>query len=139
MCTPLFAAVLLRNRIGPVTWAAVALAMAGLGGAHPAAGSRVGYGEALTLVAALIYALHIVGLGAWIDARGGDGHVDRAAGGDHAVVCVIGAAPDGIELPSDGRDWLSRGLHGGVRRGAGDGRRRPGRRRTCPPTRARSS
>ena len=32
-------------------------------------GFSVGYGEALTLVAAVLYALHIVGLGAWSTAR----------------------------------------------------------------------
>ena len=72
VATPLFAAVLLRTRIGAMTWVAVLLAMAGLGVltlGDVSSGLGLGYGEALTLVAALIYALHIVGLGAWSDSR----------------------------------------------------------------------
>ena len=64
VATPLFAALLLRTRITPLTWAAVALAAVGLG-ILTLDGFAVGYGEAITLVAALLYALHIVGLGAW--------------------------------------------------------------------------
>ena len=64
VATPVFAALILRTRIGGITWAAVALAMAGLG-VLTLGGLSVGYGEALIFVAAMIYALHIVGLGAW--------------------------------------------------------------------------
>ena len=67
VATPLFAALLLRTRIGAMTWLAVLLAVTGLGVltlGDVSTGLGLGYGEALTLVAALIYALHIVGLGA---------------------------------------------------------------------------
>jgi hypothetical protein len=64
VATPLFAAVLLRNRITRLTWAAVLLAFAGLA-VLTLDGFSIGYGEALTFVAAMLYALHIVGLGAW--------------------------------------------------------------------------
>ena len=47
-----------------MTWGAVALATAGLA-VLTLGGFSVGYGEALTLVAAVLYAVHIVGLGAW--------------------------------------------------------------------------
>src|SRR3712207_1884264 len=60
--TPLFAALLLRSHIPGWTWAAVALATAGLG-VLTLDGFSIGYGEALTFVAATLYALHIVGLG----------------------------------------------------------------------------
>jgi len=40
------------------------VAMAGLG-ILTLNGLSIGYGEALILVAAMLYALHIVGLGAW--------------------------------------------------------------------------
>ena len=53
-----------------MTWVAVLLAVAGLGVltlGDVSSGLGLGYGEALTLVSALIYALHIVGLGAWSD------------------------------------------------------------------------
>ena len=78
VATPLFAAVLLRTRITPVTWGAVLLATAGLA-VLTLDGLSVGYGEALTFVAAMLYALHIVGLGAWSTPAEAMGHVDRAA------------------------------------------------------------
>ena len=105
VATPLFAAALLGTRITAVTWGAVLLAMAGLG-VLTLTGLAVGYGEALTFVAALLYALHIVGLGAWSDAR-------EAAGMaivqlmTITVVCAVITLPNGIVLPSTGRDWLS--------------------------------
>src|SRR3954470_840492 len=68
VATPVFAALILRNRIGRLTWAAVVLAMAGLG-VLTLSGLSIGYGEALIFVAAMLYALHIVGLGAWSSAR----------------------------------------------------------------------
>ena len=64
VATPIFAALLLRTRITLVTWGAVLLALVGLA-VLTLDGVSVGYGEALTFVAAMIYALHIVGLGAW--------------------------------------------------------------------------
>ncbi len=105
VCTPLFAALLLRQRIGPATWAAVALAMAGLA-VLTLSGFSVGYGEALTFVSALLYALHIVGLGAWSNAREAMGMtiIQLAV---ITVVCFVATAPDGIVLPSEPRDWLS--------------------------------
>ena len=105
VCTPLFAAVLLRSRISAATWGAVALAMVGLG-VLTLSGFSVGYGEAITFVSALLYALHIVGLGAWSDARQAMGMtiVQLIV---ITVVCLVVTAPDGVELPSTSRDWLS--------------------------------
>ena len=103
--TPLLAAVLLHSRITPMTWLAVGLATAGLG-VLTLQGFSVGYGEALTLVAAVLYALHIVGLGAW--SRPGE-----AIGMTIVqimvitVICFVATIPDGIVLPGTGRDWLS--------------------------------
>jgi drug/metabolite transporter (DMT)-like permease len=105
VATPLFAALLLRTRITPMTWAAVALAAAGLG-VLTLDGFSLGYGEAITLVAAMLYALHIVGLGAWANAR-------EALGMSIvqiiviAVVCLVATAPDGVVLPATTGDWLS--------------------------------
>lgn len=105
VATPLFAAVLLRTRINGLTWAAVALATAGLG-VLTLDGFSVGYGEAITLVAAMLYALHIVGLGAW-------SRPDEAMGMSIvqiiviAAICLVASAPDGIVLPGTVRDWLS--------------------------------
>jgi drug/metabolite transporter (DMT)-like permease len=105
VCTPLFAAVLLRSRITAVTWGAVALAMVGLA-VLSLNGLSVGYGEAITFVSALLYALHIVGLGAWSDARQAMGMtiVQLAV---ITAVAFVATAPDGIVLPSSPGDWAS--------------------------------
>jgi drug/metabolite transporter (DMT)-like permease len=103
--TPVLAAGLLRTRITAATWGAVLLATAGLG-VLTLDGLSIGYGEALTLVSALLYALHIVGLGAWSNAREAMGMtiIQLAV---ITVVCFVATAPDGIVLPSEPRDWLS--------------------------------
>jgi len=105
VATPLFAALLLHTRITGLTWAAVALATAGLG-ILTLDGFAVGYGEAITLVAAMLYALHIVGLGAWSTPS-------EALGMSIlqiiviAAVCLVATAPDGVVLPATVGDWLS--------------------------------
>ncbi len=111
VCTPLFAAVLLRSRIGGLTWVAVLLAVSGLGVltlGDVSSGLGLGYGEALTLVSAMIYALHIVGLGAWSNARDALG-MSIVQCGVIAVICTGAAAPGGIVLPTTTADWLSVG------------------------------
>lgn len=103
--TPLLAAVVLRTRINAMTWLAVALATAGLG-VLTLDGFSVGYGEAITLLSAVLYALHIVGLGAW-------SKPSEALGMAIlqilviAVICFVATVPNGIVLPQGGRDWLS--------------------------------
>lgn len=108
VCTPLFAATLLRTRIGGWTWAAVLLALAGLAVltlGDVSGGLTLGYGEALTLVAAMVYALHIVGLGAWSDAADAVGMtvVQCAV---IAVVSTVAAVPGGFTLPDRTGDWV---------------------------------
>jgi drug/metabolite transporter (DMT)-like permease len=105
VATPVFAALILRSRIGPLTWAAVGVAMAGLG-VLTLSGFSVGYGEALIFVAAMIYALHIVGLGAWSDPQQtlGIAIVQLIV---IAVICLVCTAPNGLVLPSRPSDWVS--------------------------------
>jgi drug/metabolite transporter (DMT)-like permease len=105
VATPLFAALILRSRIGLLTWVAVVLAMAGLG-VLTLSGFSIGYGEALIFVAAMIYALHIVGLGAWSDARQtlGMAIVQLIV---ITVICTVCTAPNGIVLPDRTGDWVS--------------------------------
>jgi drug/metabolite transporter (DMT)-like permease len=105
VCTPLFAAVLLRTRIGPMTWVAVGIAVTGLG-ILTLSGFSVGYGEALTLVAAMVYALHIVGLGAWSSPADAIG-MSILQCCVIAVVCTVAALPGGIVLPQRASDWVS--------------------------------
>ncbi|MFT4008880.1 MAG: DMT family transporter [Nocardioidaceae bacterium] len=103
--TPVFAALILKHRIGAVTWGAVALAVVGLG-VLTLSGFSIGYGEALVLVSAALYALHIVGLGAWSTP-------DNALGisilqlATITVVCLFAALPHGVTLPSTTGDWSS--------------------------------
>ena len=105
VCTPLFAAPLLKQRIDGVTWFAVALAVVGLG-VLSLSGLSIGYGETLTLVAAMLYALHIVGLGAW--SRPGDAIgmtiIQLAV---ITVISFVATVPDGIVLPDRAGDWAA--------------------------------
>ena len=101
--TPLLAAALLRTRIGALTWAAVALATAGLA-VLSLRGLAVGYGEALTLVAAALYALHIVGLGAWSTPRDALG-IATIQLLVISAVAFLGTGHDGVVLPDLASDW----------------------------------
>jgi drug/metabolite transporter (DMT)-like permease len=105
VATPVFAALILHTRIGALTWAAVAVAMAGLA-VLTLSGFSIGYGEALIFVAAMIYALHIVGLGAWsqpADALG----MSIVQLIVITVICFVCTAPNGITLPATPGDWAS--------------------------------
>lgn len=103
--TPLFAAALFRERIAGSTWLAVGLATTGLA-VLSLRGLSVGYGEALTLAAAGLYALHIIGLGRFSQPHTATGLATVQAA-VIAVVCGIGAVPDGVTLPADGGQWAS--------------------------------
>ena len=105
VCTPLLAAAILGTRIPPVTWAAVLVATVGLG-VLTLEGFSVGYGELITFVSAVLYALHIVGLGAWstpTDALG----MTILQVIVIAVLCSAATVPDGIVLPQGRADWTS--------------------------------
>jgi drug/metabolite transporter (DMT)-like permease len=105
VATPVFAALILRSRVGVLTWVAVLVAMAGLG-VLTLSGFSIGYGEGLIFVAALLYALHIVGLGAWSDARQtlGMAIVQLIV---ISVICLVCTAPNGLVLPHRTGDWVS--------------------------------
>ncbi len=108
VATPLFAAAILRTRITGATWAAVLLATAGLG-VLTLDGLSIGYGEAITLVGALLYAAHIVGLGAWstpADALGMSILQVLVIAVICMVAALVGGAP-GVVLPDRGADWAS--------------------------------
>ena len=105
VATPLLAALLLRTRISGLTWVAVVIATAGLG-VLTLDGFSIGYGEAITLVAAILYALHIVGLGAWSTPHEALG-MSMVQLIVIAVICLVATAPDGVVLPDNARDWAS--------------------------------
>jgi drug/metabolite transporter (DMT)-like permease len=103
--TPLLAAVILRHRIGRWAWVAVFFATIGLG-VLSLRGFSMGTGELLTLAAAGLYALHIIGLGAWSTPTNAFG-LSSLQMIVITCVCAIGAIPGGFSVPSTGGDWVS--------------------------------
>jgi len=103
--TPILATVLLRHRMAGIVWLAVLLATGGLA-LLSLNGLSVNSGVWLTLASALLYGLHIVGLGQWSrsDEAFGMSAVQMVA---IAVVCLLATAPHGPVLPPDRSAWLA--------------------------------
>ena len=110
VATPLLTALILKRRIPRLTWLAAGLATVGLGvlALH---GFAIGYGELLTLIAAVIYAGHIVALG-----RFSTSETALSLSLVQLIMITLvsavaafwptgGSAP-GIQLPSSVHDWL---------------------------------
>ncbi len=103
--TPLLGTVLLRQRLPPVTWIAVLLAVGGLAllALH---GFGIGYGVWLTLASAALYGLHIVGLGAW--SRPGSAFaLSTVQMLVIAATCLLATLPSGPSLPPDTSAWAA--------------------------------
>jgi len=101
--TPLAAWAIGRERVGGTAWAGVALATLGLA-ALSLDGAAVGYGEAVTLVAAAAFAVHIVLLGRWSVAE----HAYGLAVLQLLTVAVMtgsAALPGGVTLPTTPELW----------------------------------
>ncbi|MEU4601741.1 DMT family transporter [Kribbella sp. NPDC023972] len=103
--TPLLAAVILRHKIGRWAWVAVLLATVGLG-VLSLRGLSLGTGELLTLASAGLYALHIIGLGAWSTPSNAFG-LSALQMIVITCVCGIGALPGGFAVPGTTGDWVS--------------------------------
>jgi drug/metabolite transporter (DMT)-like permease len=103
--TPVLGAVLLRDRLPWSTWLAVALATGGLA-VLSLRGVAVGYGESLTLAAAALYALHIIGLGRWSTPGSATGLATVQAFVITGVT-LVSALPGGVTLPEGGGQWAS--------------------------------
>jgi drug/metabolite transporter (DMT)-like permease len=103
--TPILAGILLRERIPRSTWVAVLLATAGLA-TLSLKGFGLGFGETVTLLAAVLYALHIIGLGRYSSPAIAAG-LSTLQMVVIAVVSLVAAAPGGIELPQGGHAWAS--------------------------------
>ena len=69
-------------------------------------GFAVGIGEAQTLVAAAIYALHIIALGRWSTSDTAVGLATVQAG-VIATICFVAALPGGLTLPHSTGQWTS--------------------------------
>lgn len=103
--TPVLAAVVLRERITAVVWLAVGLATVGLA-VLSLRGMTVGTGESLTLLGALLYAVHILMLGRWSSAGAAVGLATVQAG-TIATLSTVMALPGGIALPQSPGQWAS--------------------------------
>jgi drug/metabolite transporter (DMT)-like permease len=101
--TPLCAGVLLRKRVDRITWAAVGLATVGLA-LLSLRGLSIGGGEAVTLLCALAFGLHIVGLGEWSASYDAAGlAVVQLA--TVALLSIVVAAPSSLAPPPDAGVW----------------------------------
>jgi drug/metabolite transporter (DMT)-like permease len=103
--TPILATVLLRHRMPGIVWLAVLLATGGLA-LLSLNGVAVDLGVWLTLASALMYGLHIIGLGQW--SRSGEAFgmsaVQMVA---IAFVCLLATLPHGPSLPPDRSAWFA--------------------------------
>ena len=103
--TPLIAALILRKNITLVEWFAVLVATIGLA-LLSLNGLQFGLGEFLVLVSALLFALHIVGLGEW--SKGLDAYALTVLQlGTCAVVTFLASFKSGFKTPPDSGVWWS--------------------------------
>lgn len=103
--TPLLCTVLLRQRLPSVTWIAVLLSAGGLA-VLALRGLNLGYGVWITLASALLYALHIVGLGLW-SKPGSAFALSTVQMFAICAVCLSATLPHGPHPPPDGKAWLA--------------------------------
>lgn len=103
--TPILAAALFRDHIPARVWGAAVLAMTGIG-VLSLQGVSIGFGETVTLLSAVAYALHIIGLGRYARAETAVGLATVQAI-VIAIICLIAATPDGITVPQTTGGWVS--------------------------------
>ena len=103
--TPVVAAIFLRKNITLVEWFAVSVATAGLA-LLSFNGFHFGLGEFLVLMSALLFAMHIVGLGEW--SKGLDTYALTVLQlGTCAVVTFVASLKSGFRAPPDSGVWFS--------------------------------
>ncbi|MEV7396083.1 DMT family transporter [Aeromicrobium sp. NPDC092404] len=105
VATPVLASLAFRQRVSRTVWIAVGLSTLGLG-ILSLRGFAVGFGESITFVCALLYAVHIVVLSRWSTAR--DAYAMATIQmGVIAILCFVAAAPGGLTLPDRSADWAA--------------------------------
>ena len=105
VATPIFAAVLLHERITRTIWVAVVVATIGLAFLS-LSGFSVSFGVLIIFASAMLYALHIIGLGLWSR----DTNVFGLAIVQMvviALICTVVTAPNGIETPVTVGGWTA--------------------------------
>jgi len=106
--TPVMAWILLRHKTNLNTWLVVALATVGVA-VLSLNGWSVGFGELLTLGCAILFAIHIVGLGEWSPQY--DPYTFAFLQiATVAVISIIAAIPGGITIPPDIEVWQTIGI-----------------------------
>ena len=103
--TPLLATILLRQRLPSITWVAVLLSIGGLA-VLALRGLNLGYGVWVTLASAVLYGLHIVGLGQW--SRPGSAFaLSTVQMFAISAICLLATLPHGPHLPPDANAWIA--------------------------------
>ena len=101
--TPIFASIFLRQRVDRFTWICIAIATLGLA-LLSIRGWSVGYGELLTFISAIFFAIHIIALSKWSSGR--DAYamtlVQLAM---CAIVSGLASIPGGYSPPPDIGVW----------------------------------
>ena len=101
--TPFFASVILRQRVTAFTWSCVAMGTIGLGFLS-INGWSVGFGELLTFISAILFALHIIALSKWSPGR--DTYAMTVVQlGVCALLAGIASIPGGYAPPPDADVW----------------------------------
>ncbi len=101
--TPIISWAFLKRKPGSSIWFSVAIATIGLG-LLSLRGWSMGTGELLTLLCALFFSLHIVGLGEWAARHNAYGLAFLQIT-VVAVISMVAATPDGITLPPNATVW----------------------------------
>ncbi len=105
VATPVLASLAFRQRVPRTVWVAVGLSTMGLA-ILSLRGFAVGFGESITFVCAILYAVHIVVLSRWSTAK--DAYAMATIQmGVIATLCFIAAAPGGLTLPERSGDWVA--------------------------------
>jgi drug/metabolite transporter (DMT)-like permease len=103
--TPLLATVLLRQRLPSITWISVLLSLGGLA-VLALRGLDLGYGVWVTLASAVLYGLHIVGLGQW--SRPGNAFaLSTVQMFAISAICLLATLPHAPRLPPDANAWIA--------------------------------
>jgi drug/metabolite transporter (DMT)-like permease len=101
--TPFFAALILRQRVSLFTWSCIAMGTIGLGFLS-IRGWSIGFGELLTFISAILFALHIIALSKWSPGR--DTYAMTVVQlGVCALLAGIASIPDGYAPPPDADVW----------------------------------
>ena len=105
VATPVLASLAFRQRVSRTVWVAVGLSTVGLA-ILSLRGFAVGFGEAITFVCAILYAVHIVVLSRWSTAA--DAYAMATIQmGVIAALCFVAATPGGLTLPERSGDWVA--------------------------------